>query len=194
MTIPFPWLHNVLWYLWTASVSQAVPVAEPEWSAAHKGLCLYISRVLQPIWERSIATTSVSSSKTYIGALSNDTLEVPHCHSHLMRGIPNKRDFSIVGDTIPWNKHIWHWKLLSIRETQLFKGPFGGKMRDSGLVRSYCTWHGSLWDPACKILEELQSGASAKRCAYAYSLDEFWILKQISSRKYYSQYTGTCIS
>ena len=33
---------------------QAVPVAEPEWSAAYKGLCLYMARVVQPVWEEEI--------------------------------------------------------------------------------------------------------------------------------------------
>lgn len=27
----------------------AVPVAEPEWSGAHKGICLYLARLLQ-VW------------------------------------------------------------------------------------------------------------------------------------------------
>jgi hypothetical protein len=28
-----------------------VPVAEPDWSGAHHGLCLYASRVLQAVWD-----------------------------------------------------------------------------------------------------------------------------------------------
>ena len=36
------------------SIAQAVPVAEPEWSGAHKGLCLYVARLLQPNWEQSV--------------------------------------------------------------------------------------------------------------------------------------------
>jgi len=26
-------------------------VAEPEWSAAYRGLCAYVARLLQPAWE-----------------------------------------------------------------------------------------------------------------------------------------------
>ena len=33
---------------------QAVPVAEPEWSAGYKGLCLYVARVLAPAWEEPV--------------------------------------------------------------------------------------------------------------------------------------------
>ena len=29
-------------------------MAEPEWSAAYKGLCLYMARVLQPAWEEEL--------------------------------------------------------------------------------------------------------------------------------------------
>eukprot|EP00884_Botryococcus_braunii_P002912 jgi/Botrbrau1/12621/Bobra.0169s0148.1 len=35
-------------------MGQAVPVAEPEWSGAHRGLCIYTSRVLEPAWEELI--------------------------------------------------------------------------------------------------------------------------------------------
>lgn len=31
-----------------------VPVAEPEWSGAHRGLCLYASRVLQAAWDEQV--------------------------------------------------------------------------------------------------------------------------------------------
>lgn len=31
-----------------------VPVAEPEWSGAHHGLCLYASRVLQAVWDEQV--------------------------------------------------------------------------------------------------------------------------------------------
>lgn len=31
-----------------------VPVSEPEWSGAHHGLCLYVSRVLQAAWDEQV--------------------------------------------------------------------------------------------------------------------------------------------
>ena len=44
--------------------AQAVPVAEPEWSAAYKGLCLYMARVLQPAWEEEIMVPISPGSQT----------------------------------------------------------------------------------------------------------------------------------
>jgi len=38
-----------------------VPVAEPEWSGAHKGLCLYVARLLQPAWDEQIVSPIKSS-------------------------------------------------------------------------------------------------------------------------------------
>lgn len=37
-----------------------VQAAEPGWSAAHDGLCLYVSRVLGPTWDRPVLTTMSS--------------------------------------------------------------------------------------------------------------------------------------
>ncbi|KAL4426022.1 hypothetical protein ABPG75_010038 [Micractinium tetrahymenae] len=34
-----------------------VPVAEPEWSGAHHGLCLYASRVLQAVWDEQVVAS-----------------------------------------------------------------------------------------------------------------------------------------
>ena len=36
-----------------------VPVAEPEWSGAHHGLCLYASRVLQAVWDEQVRRTGM---------------------------------------------------------------------------------------------------------------------------------------
>ncbi len=52
-------------------------MAEPEWSGAHKGLCMYVARLLQPVWEEAImrpvqgASPSSSSCR-----LPQATLEV----------------------------------------------------------------------------------------------------------------------
>jgi hypothetical protein len=33
-----------------------VPVAEPEWSSAHQGVCLYASRLLQAVWDEQVGS------------------------------------------------------------------------------------------------------------------------------------------
>jgi len=41
-------------------------MAEPEWSAAYKGLCLYIARVLQPVWEEeSMGSPALKADISY---------------------------------------------------------------------------------------------------------------------------------
>ena len=32
------------------------PNPEPDWSSAHRGLCLYVSRLLQPVWDQRVAS------------------------------------------------------------------------------------------------------------------------------------------
>lgn len=51
-----------------------VPVAEPEWSGAHKGLCLYVARLLQPIWDELIVEPLRSSPPLLRCAVSVDSL------------------------------------------------------------------------------------------------------------------------
>ena len=51
---PSEWLTFSYSFSLICGAAQAVPVAEPEWSAAYKGLCLYMARVLQPAWEEEI--------------------------------------------------------------------------------------------------------------------------------------------
>ncbi|KAL4425159.1 hypothetical protein ABPG77_008264 [Micractinium sp. CCAP 211/92] len=51
-----------------------VPVAEPEWSGAHQGLCLYASRVLQAVWDEQVAAP-MRGSPLLKSRLSPDTLQ-----------------------------------------------------------------------------------------------------------------------
>jgi len=52
-------------------------VAEPEWSGAHKGLCTYVARLLQPVWEEPIVVPiQSSSSAAFACSLPAVTLEV----------------------------------------------------------------------------------------------------------------------
>ena len=62
-------------------IVQAVPVAEPEWSAAYKGLCLYMARVLQPVWEEEIMVPVSQGSPALKANISHHMLMVCS-HSH----------------------------------------------------------------------------------------------------------------
>ena len=62
----------------------AVPVAEPEWSAAYRGLCLYLARALAPAWERPIAVPAAPGSKLLHAGLSDATLLVKTSISNLI--------------------------------------------------------------------------------------------------------------
>ncbi|PSC67210.1 nuclear pore complex NUP155 [Micractinium conductrix] len=52
-----------------------VPVAEPEWSGAHHGLCLYASRVLQAVWDEQVVVQLRSSPGLVRSKLSLDALQ-----------------------------------------------------------------------------------------------------------------------
>lgn len=52
-----------------------VPVAEPEWSGAHKGLCLYVARLLQPAWDEQIVSPIRSSPALLRCALPVEALQ-----------------------------------------------------------------------------------------------------------------------
>jgi nuclear pore complex protein Nup155 len=51
-----------------------VPVAEPEWSGAHKGLCLYVARLLQPAWDETVVAPMRSTQDLLRCALPTDAL------------------------------------------------------------------------------------------------------------------------
>ena len=57
---------------------QAVPVAEPEWSAAYKGLCLYMARVVQPAWEEEIVVPLSPGSNALKANIPHSMLTVRH--------------------------------------------------------------------------------------------------------------------
>ena len=61
---------------------QAVPVAEPEWSGAHVGLCLYIGRLLQPLWEEAVIGPPTPGEPVLESRIAPATLEVS-CHWRL---------------------------------------------------------------------------------------------------------------
>lgn len=52
-----------------------VPIAEPEWSAAHKGLCLVVSRLLRGVWDDPMFKYSSSAPDLLSCTISLDKLE-----------------------------------------------------------------------------------------------------------------------
>jgi len=37
------------------------PNPEPQWSAAYRGLCLYLTRLLAPVWDMPITSMSTAN-------------------------------------------------------------------------------------------------------------------------------------
>ncbi len=57
---------------------QAVPVAEPEWSAAYRGLCAHVARLLQPAWELPLVERAGSGGGAPLRSrIPADALQVP---------------------------------------------------------------------------------------------------------------------
>ena len=56
--------QHALANLHSLTTVQAVPVAEPEWSAAYKGLCLFMAKVLQPVWEEEFMGSPALKANT----------------------------------------------------------------------------------------------------------------------------------
>jgi nuclear pore complex protein Nup155 len=55
------------WYASAFDMGAPVPVAEPDWSGAHKGLALHVSRMLSNIWDESVAVPATSTSTSGSG-------------------------------------------------------------------------------------------------------------------------------
>lgn len=58
------------------SCSAVNPNPEPDWSGAHKGLAVYISRLLAPIWEAKLITPSASNANVWKARLSERSMTV----------------------------------------------------------------------------------------------------------------------
>lgn len=52
------------------------PNPEPEWSGAHKGLALYTSRLLAPVWDNRLITPSSNDPNVWKSRLSDATMAV----------------------------------------------------------------------------------------------------------------------
>ena len=51
-------------------------MAEPEWSGAHKGLCMYVARLLQPVWEEAVMVPMQGNAAVLSCRLPTATLQV----------------------------------------------------------------------------------------------------------------------
>ena len=64
-----------------------VPIEEPEWSAAHKGICLVVSRLLRGIWDEPLFTY-ISSAPEFLSS----TIDL-HILESLCETLRNLSDF-----------------------------------------------------------------------------------------------------
>ena len=79
-----------------------MPVAEPEWSAAYRGLCLYITCVLQPAWDEEVVVP-VSPGSQYLRA------NIPH-QTLLVRSACDRLGFTSA--EISNAQLHWQWAIL----------------------------------------------------------------------------------
>jgi hypothetical protein len=84
------WVSRLCFLLWRCShgcTSHSVtflvlnrsavnPNPEPDWSGAHKGLAVYISRLLAPIWEAKLITPSSRDANVWKARLSDGSMTV----------------------------------------------------------------------------------------------------------------------
>lgn len=52
------------------------PHPEPQWSGAHKGLALYVSRLLTPVWDVKVITPSRTNANVWKARLTEQTMMV----------------------------------------------------------------------------------------------------------------------
>lgn len=51
-------------------------MAEPEWSAGHRGCCLFTSRLLHPFWDAPLVVAAKEGGHVLRPRFSGDTLQV----------------------------------------------------------------------------------------------------------------------
>jgi hypothetical protein len=52
------------------------PHPEPQWSGAHRGLALYVSRLLAPVWDVKVITPSSNNANVWKARLTEQTMSV----------------------------------------------------------------------------------------------------------------------
>lgn len=57
-------------------MGQAVLPKGPQWSAAHKGLCLYVSRLIYCMWEHKVVVANPKHPDILNCRLSKDSMQV----------------------------------------------------------------------------------------------------------------------
>jgi hypothetical protein len=78
-----------------------VPVAEPDWSGAHHGLCLYASRVLQAVWDEQARKHSSAASFAPAAASLGTAAAAPAQASRLLPGV-----------SLYLRRCVWAWRWL----------------------------------------------------------------------------------
>lgn len=74
-------------------------MAEPLWSGAHIGLCLYVGRLLQPLWEEPVIAPPGSGESVLESRIPSATLEVSQHHNE---SSPSSIIFSPVAIVTAW--------------------------------------------------------------------------------------------
>jgi hypothetical protein len=80
---PAAWYHCLLFFyrfLLSLPVDAACSAVnanpEPQWSGAHRGLALYVSRLLAPVWDVRIITPSANNPNVWKARLTEKTMMV----------------------------------------------------------------------------------------------------------------------
>ena len=86
------------------------PNPEPDWSSAHRGLCLYVSRLLQPVWEMRLVAPAKSDPLLLTCRLSLQTMQVCvggdfHTH-HILRYNAHPTSYYSM---VPFTPHLILW-------------------------------------------------------------------------------------
>ena len=92
---PVPHLHAGF------DMGAVVPVAEPDWSGAHHGLCLYASRVLQAVWDEQARKHSSAASLAPAAASLGTAAAAPAQASSLLPGV-----------SLYLRRCVWAWRWL----------------------------------------------------------------------------------
>lgn len=69
-------LAHVVLVTLTACCRPVNPHPEPQWSGAHRGLALYVSRLLAPVWDVKVITPSSNNANVWKARLTEQTMSV----------------------------------------------------------------------------------------------------------------------
>lgn len=95
------------------------PHPEPQWSGGHRGLALYVSRLLTPVWDVKVITPSRGNAAVWKARLTEQTMSVSGCAAEglpassvmslfLWCGVGGGRVGVFVTDCCPWVHQARH--------------------------------------------------------------------------------------